>query len=88
MRWRWCSRHTMIGARTRNVRLLCSNGVPCRLRMRNPMRPRTRSSLGDPAPPVLTQAAWAMAMSSPDPTRPKDVPPRHPLGSRRVHVTA
>src|SRR3954471_12003974 len=64
MRWRIHSLATKIGQRMWNRKLLCSNGVPCRSRIRNRIRPRSASSSSSLRRAKLTRAAFATERSS------------------------
>src|SRR3954465_14110853 len=64
MRWRNHSRATKIGQRMWNRKALCSNGVPCRSRIRNVISPRSESSSSSLRRPKLTRALLATGRSS------------------------
>src|SRR5919206_2377182 len=58
------SRATKIGARTWNRNELCSNGVPCRARMRKRIRPSSLESISSLRRAKLTRAAFTTDRSS------------------------
>src|SRR3954465_3384344 len=58
------SRATKIGQRMWKRKALCSNGVPCRSRIRNLIRPRSESSSSSLRRPKLTRALLATERSS------------------------
>src|ERR671935_1662945 len=58
------SRATKIGARTWKRNELCSNGVPCRSRRRNRIRPASESSIASLRRAKLTRAAFTTERSS------------------------
>src|SRR5262245_64854311 len=58
------SRATKIGQRMWNRNALCSNGVPCRSRIRNVISPRSESSSSSLRRPKLTRALFATERSS------------------------
>src|SRR5437870_55732 len=70
VRWRIHSRATKIGQRMWNRNELCSNGEPCRSRIRNRIRPSSESSISsfrranETRAPLTTERSSAIAPSS------------------------